>query len=295
MGESVKPRYPIVLVPGLLGFVRVAGYSYWAGIDKALQQRGAAVYPVRLSALHDNEALGEQLLARIPVILAASGASRVNLIGHSQGGLAARYAAARRPDWIASVSAVASPNQGSEVADRLRHRLRPNGPGERLLAGAFEGVARLMERLESAEAPLPLPLDGQASLQALSSEGMAEFNARYPQGLPERWGGEGDEEVDGVRYYSWCGILQPQTDGGGNRFDPSHLLCRRLAQLFVRESGQNDGMVGRFSSHLGKVIRSDYPFDHLDIVNQSLGRVGQGSDPVGVFLEHAGRLAEAGL
>lgn len=293
MGESARPRYPILLVPGLLGFVRVAGFSYWGGIDVALQRQGATVYPVRLSALHDNEALGEQLLVRIAGILAASGASRVNLIGHSQGGLAARYAAARCPAWVASVTAVASPNRGSEVADLLHHRLQPDGRRERLLAGAFEGVARIMERLEGIGPRLPL--DGPASLLALSSEGMAAFNARYPQGLPERWGGEGAEEVDGVRYYSWSGILQPQIERGLRRLDPGHLLCRRLARLFRHEAGQNDGMVGRFSSHLGKVIGSDYPFDHLDIVNQRLGPVGLGADPVGLFVEHARRLAEAGL
>lgn len=295
MGESAMPRYPLVLVPGLLGFVRVAGLSYWGGIDARLRWLGAAVYPLRLSALHDNEMLGEQLLARIPALLAASGATRVNLIGHSQGGLAARYAAAKRPDWIASVTAVASPNHGSELADLLRRRLRPGGRYERLLVWFFTGLARSLERLESVAARRRLPVDGLASLSALSSAGMAAFNARYPQGLPRYPGGEGDPRVDGVHYFSWCGILQPQIEQGLRRLDPGHCLCRGLSRLFVREAGQNDGMVGRFSSHLGKVIRSDYPFDHLDIVDQRPGRIALDTDPVELFVEHARRLAALGL
>jgi len=139
-----------------------------------------------------------------------------------------------------------------------------------------------------------LPLDGPASLLALTSAGMTAFNARYPQGLPRCWGGEGAEEVDGVRYYSWSGIL-PARDDAAAGFDPGHALCRRLARCFVREAGQNDGLVGRFSSHLGKVIRSDYPFDHLDVINRCGGRREGAADPLGVYLEHLARLAEAGL
>ncbi|GAB3378621.1 esterase/lipase family protein [Azotobacter armeniacus] len=294
MGEGCRTRYPIVLVHGLLGFVRLPGHSYWNGIDVALRREGVTVYPVRLSGVHDNEALGAQLLERIPAILAASGAPRVNLLGHSQGGLSARYAAALRPEWVASVTTVATPNHGSEVADRLRGQLPPSGRCERLLARGFEGLARLMERLECAEPGLCLPLDGSASLLALTSEGMAGFNARYPQGLPRHWGGEGAEEVDGVRYYSWSGTLQTRGDAVMN-FEPRHVLCRQLARCFVREAGQNDGLVGRFSSHLGRVIRSDYPFDHLDIINRCWGRREGEAKPVGVYLEHLSRLAEAGL
>lgn len=294
MGTGCRTRYPIVLVHGLLGFVRLPGHSYWNGIDMALRWQGAEVYPVRLSGVHDNEALGAQLLERIAAIRTASGARRVNLLGHSQGGLSARYAAALRPDWVASVTTVATPNQGSEVADRLRDLLPPSGRRERLLVRGFEGLARLMERLECAERGLCLPLDGAASLLALTSEGMAGFNARYPQGLPERWGGEGAGEVDGVRYYSWSGILQTRIDAAPG-LDPGHVLCHQLARCFAREAGQNDGLVGRFSSHLGRVIRSDYPFDHLDVVNRCWGRRVGAVRPLGVFLEHLVRLAEAGL
>ena len=43
------------------------------------------------------------------------------------------------------------------------------------------------------------------------------------------------------------------------------------------------------------VIGDDYPLDHFDIVNQSLGLVGKGADPVRLFVEHAARLEAAGL
>jgi triacylglycerol lipase len=295
MPRAAQTRYPLVLVHGLLGFVRLAGRPYWYGIDSALRRQGAQVFCAKLSPLNGNEVRGEQLLERLGEILAASGARKVNLIGHSQGALSVRYAAALKPQWVASVTSVGGPNQGSEVADYLVRLLPHHGRREKFAARAAHGAARLLELFESREYSRQLPLDGMALQRALSSEGMRSFNQRFPQGLPTLWGGEGDHQVDGVRYYSWAGTLQPGiTDRGRNRLDPSQMLCRALSRTFVREAGQNDGMVGRFSTHLGRVIRSDYPMDHLDLINQFSGRVGSRVDPLRLYLDHAARLREAG-
>jgi len=295
MPPDARTRYPLVLVHGLLGFVRLAGRPYWYGIDSALRERRAQVFTPKVSSLNGNEVRGEQLLERIGEILAATGAQKVNLIGHSQGALTVRYAAALKPQWVASVTSVGGPNQGSELADYLVQKLPHNGRREKFAARAAHGVARMLELLESHEYSLHLPLDGIASHRALTCAGMQSFNQRFPQGVPTVWGGEGDYEVHGVRYYSWAGTLQPGvTDRGRNRLDPSQAMCRTLSRTFVREAGQNDGFVGRFSAHLGQVIRSDYPMDHLDLINQLSGRVPDGVDPVGLYLEHAARLREAG-
>ncbi|MCY1273795.1 Triacylglycerol lipase [compost metagenome] len=291
----MEPRYPLVLVPGLLGFVRLPGYPYWYRIDTALRRGGAVVWPVAVSSLHSSEVRGEQLLRAVARIRAETGAARVNLIGHSQGALTARYVAALRPDWVASVTSVAGPNHGSELADYLARQAPPGSWRERLIAATTLAVARLLAWLERGYDGPALPLDARAAHASLTSAGVAEFNRRFPQGLPETWGGEGPAEVGGVRYYSWSGTLQPGiSDRGGNRFDLSNRFCRLFARSFVREPGDNDGMVGRRSAHLGRVIRDDYPFDHLDIVNQSHGLVGRGADPVAVYLEHAARLRADG-
>jgi triacylglycerol lipase len=153
-----------------------------------------------------------------------------------------------------------------------------------------------MSLLETGYRGPKLPVDIHASHASLTMAGVALFNQRFPQGLPETFGGQGPEEVNGVRYYSWSGTLQPgKTDRGLNLFDGTNRSCRLFAKTFVREIGHCDGMVGRYSSHLGTVIGDEYPLDHFDIVNQSLGLVGKGAEPVRLFVDHAARLKAAGV
>lgn len=85
MSQELATRYPLVLVPGMLGFVRLLLYPYWYGIIPALRGGGAQVFAVQVSPLNSSEVRGEQLLLQIQQIMARTGASRVNLIGHSQG------------------------------------------------------------------------------------------------------------------------------------------------------------------------------------------------------------------
>ncbi|KJZ64461.1 esterase/lipase family protein [Pseudomonas fluorescens] len=296
MSQGSATRYPLVLVPGMLGFIRLLIYPYWYGIISALRRGGALVFAVQVSPLNSNEVRGEQLLARIEEILRETGAEKVNLIGHSQGSLTARYAAAKRPDWVASVTSVAGPNHGSELADYLHKHYPGDSAMGRLLSVLLRWISALMCLLETGYRGPKLPVDIHASHHSLTTEGVALFNQRYPQGLPETWGGHGPEEVNGVRYYSWSGTLQPgRTDRGRNLFDGTNRSCRLFARTFVREVGHCDGMVGRYSSHLGTVIGDEYPLDHFDIVNQSLGWVGKGAEPIRLFVEHAARLKAAGV
>jgi len=295
MSQALATRYPLVLVPGMLGFVRLLLYPYWFGIVTALRRGGAQVYPVQVSPLHSSEVRGEQLLRIVEELRQRTGVDKVNLLGHSQGALAARYVAAKRPEWVASVTSIAGPNHGSELADYFEREYPGDSARGRLLKALLHGVAWLIEVLETGWKGAKLPIDVHASHLSLTSVGVARFNQLYPQGLPDTWGGEGPAQVNGVRYYSWSGVLKPGiTDRGLNRLDGSNRFCRLFARTFVREKGHCDGMVGRFSSHLGQVIGDDYPLDHLDIVNQSLGAVGKGAQPVRLFVEHAERLKAAG-
>lgn len=293
MQRNADTHYPILLVHGLFGFDRIGTFELFHDIKQALRNVGARVFVPHLSATHSNEARGEQLLAQIIRVLEGTGASKVNLIGHSQGALAARYAAAVTPQSVASVTSVSGPNQGSELADFLRQALTPASLPEQIADTVATLFADFLSLLSGKRG---LPQDAIAALNALTTEGVGAFNDKFPQGLPKTWGGKGCAKVNGVHYYSWSGILSGKLlEGGLNSLDPFHGFMRAFSRYFINEAGQNDGMVGRYSSHLGTVIRSDYPLDHLGTLRQTGLPLAKHIDPIELYVQHAERLKKAGL
>ncbi|MCK6685663.1 MAG: triacylglycerol lipase, partial [Thermoanaerobaculia bacterium] len=112
-----QTRYPIVLCHGMAGFDRLFGVlDYWYAIPSDLRSGGARVFVTQVSSFNSTEARGEQLLSQVKQIIALTGAAKVNLIGHSHGGLDVRYVAAARPDLVASVSTIGSPHKGADLA-----------------------------------------------------------------------------------------------------------------------------------------------------------------------------------
>lgn len=293
MQRNASTRYPILLIHGLFGFERIGKFELFHDIRQALRNAGARVFVPHLSAIHDNEVRGNQLLLQIERVLEGTGARKVNLIGHGQGALAARYAAAVAPHNVASVTSVSGPNHGSELADFLRKALTPGHLPEHVAETVVNLFADFLATLSDDRYQ---PRNAIAALNALTTEGVGAFNEKYPQGLPATWGGKGSERVNGVRYYSWSGVLQSNVlNKGLTALDPLNALCRGLSGYFVTEAGQNDGLVGRFSSHLGTVIRSDYALDHLDTLGQPTGQLRTGVDPIELYVQHAERLGAAGL
>ncbi|MEK1905529.1 MAG: triacylglycerol lipase [Pseudomonas sp.] len=280
-----KTKYPIVLAHGMLGFDSILGIDYWYGIPSALRSDGASVYVTEVSQLNTSELRGEELLEQVEDIAAISGKGKVNLVGHSHGGPTARYVAAVRPDLVASVTSVGGPHKGSDTADFLR-QIPPGSAGEALVSGIVNGLGALINFLSGSSSTSAQ--NSLGSLQSLSSAGAAVFNAKYPQGIPTTACGEGAYKVNGVSYYSWSGT-SPLT----NVLDVSDLLTGAASLTF---SGPNDGLVGKCSSHLGKVIRDDYRMNHLDEVNQTFGLTSLfETDPVTVYRQQANRLKTAGL
>lgn len=281
-----QTQYPIVLTHGMLGFDKLLGVDYWYGIPATLRRDGAKVYVTQVSQLNTSEARGEELLAQVEEIIAISGQSKVNLLGHSHGGPTIRYVAAVRPDLVASVTSIGGPHKGSAAADFIRN-VPPGSAGETLLAGIVNGLGSLINLLSNN--PSTSPQNALGTLESLNSVGAAVFNAKFPQGVPTTACGEGTYRVNGINYYSWSGT-SPVT----NLLDPSDLLTGAASLTFKGEA--SDGLVGRCSSHLGKVIRDNYRMNHLDEVNQFIGLTSWfETSPVSVYRQHANRLKNASL
>jgi triacylglycerol lipase len=280
-----KTKYPIVLAHGMAGFDELFGvFEYWYGIPDALRDKGATVFVTEVSQFNSTAARGEQLIDQIETIVAITGKAKVNLIGHSHGGLDVRYAAAVRPDLVASVTSVGSPHKGADLADYLAANVQGGSFAQFVLAYFANSLGTVLGLLSGSSNPQ----DAIAALGSLSDAGAAAFNASHPQGVPATACGEGAYVVNGIRYYSWSG-----TGVLTNVLDVSDAPLG-LTSFFYGEA--NDGLVGRCSSHLGDVIRDNYFQNHLDEVNQILGLVSLfESNPVTLFRNHANRLKNQGL
>ncbi|MBL8242871.1 MAG: triacylglycerol lipase [Rhodanobacteraceae bacterium] len=284
--DYTKTRHPVVLVHGLLGFDSLLGiYDYFYGLPSELRSGGAKVYVANVSSSNYTEVRGEQLIRYLDQLRATYGHTKFNLIGHSHGGPTARYVASVRPDLVASMTSVGSPHTGSKVADGLRTVAPPGSILETTLAGFVNALSVFIEFL-SGDAD---PQNALGALASLNSAGAATFNTRHPQGKPTTSCGQGASVVNNVRYYSMGG-----TSVLTNIFDASDAMLGAGALFFGFE--QNDGLVGKCSSHWGVVLRDDYGWNHLDEVNQILGLRGLfASSPASVYRAQANRLKNAGL
>lgn len=279
-----KTRYPIVLCHGMSGFDSVLGIlDYWYGIDAALRDAGATVYVAQVSPFDSPEKRGEELLEQIEEISARTGAAKLNLIAHSQGGFDARYVSAVRPDLVASVTTVGTPHDGAELADILRRNLKPGGFAEGVLS-YFAGSFGMVLGILTGHRTVP---DAVAALDSLTRDGAAVFNRRYPAGLASSRCGT-RRQAGSQRFYSWSG-----TASWTHLFDSGDPALKLVSGLYGED---NDGLVGQCASHFGEVIRDNFRMNHLDEVNQIMGMVSLfETNPRTVYRTHGNRLKLAGL
>jgi len=266
-------KYPIVLVHGFMGFKEILGVDYFYQVPDTLRKNGAKVYVAAVSEVNSSAVRGEQLLKQMRQWAAADGIKKFNLIGHSQGGPTSRYVAGVAPELVASVSTVSSPTVITDAQ-----------AAESLLGAAISEQGDLIQAAGSFVAWISghgsLPQD--ASALTLKPE-LDEFARRFPAGLPARYCGEGAPVVNGIRYYSAAGRGVKT-----NAWDISDLAMQETAE-------PSDGVIYACGAHLGKVIRDDYPWNHIDEMNHIFGLIGKGApDPVQFYLTHANRLKLAG-
>ncbi len=312
-------RYPIILVHGLTGTASYFGaLPYWYGIQSDLEQHGATVYVADLSGFQSDvgpNGRGEQLLAYVKQVLAVTGAQKVNLIGHSQGGLTSRYVASVAPELVASVTTIDTPHHGSEFADFVLAALSLDPTG--LSTPVFGAVLNIFGILSSDTNNTNQ--DAIAALNALSTNYTTTFNQLFPSaGLGASGScktGAATENINGNVHllYSWTGdAIQPVSilglitgaiDTSVAPIDPASVLDPSTAVFYTagaimvqRQAGPNDGFVSVCSSLYGSVISTSYKWNHFDAINQLLGILGMNAaDPVAVIRTHANRLQAQGV
>ena len=265
------PPYPIVLAHGFFGFEDFAGagfLSYFYGVKDHLADEGETlVFTPAVDPFNTSEVRGAQLAQAIMQILAETGYAKVNIIGHSQGGLDARVVAHGHPDLVASVVTVAAPHFGTPIADiALELVADPNLQGVLDFLLDTVGVA-LWEQIG----------DGSSLADALwqfSQPAITEFNTTYfdQDGVyyasvtgRSDWhsGGSQCNTADAPPFIgAWDGELDP--------IDPLFSIPEMILDGGIGNPYPNDGLVRVQDAHWG-VFLGCVPADHMDEVGQLFG------------------------
>lgn len=115
-------QYPVILAHGMGASAEILGFmDYWGPIDNALSDEGCAVYKTSVNGMDSTANKAANFKTQVLQILAVTGASKVNIIGHSHGTVYSRYAISNLglASKVASHTSIAGPHRGSAVADAI--------------------------------------------------------------------------------------------------------------------------------------------------------------------------------
>ena len=209
-------KYPILLVHGVF-FRDMPLVNYWGRIPNELKQNGAQIFYGKQQSAASVDDCAQEICARIREILQETGAEKVNLIGHSKGGLDCRRAVTLGDTaaHVASLTTVNTPHRGCEFADYLLEKV-PSGVQQKI-AGGYNAAMRKFGD--------PDP-DFMAAVQDLTASRCRAFNDATP-------------DCAGI-YYQSVGSQLDRAGGGKFPLNLTYLFVKRF-------DGPNDGLVSESS------------------------------------------------
>ncbi len=255
--------YPIVLAHGMAGWEKVGPVNYFFNVAADLRARGETVVESQVPPFESSAVRGSYLARAIDDTLTATGACKVNLIAHSQGGLDGRYVVSTMHygDRVASLTTVSTPHLGTPIADAALGLV----PG--ITADVLDAI---LEFLYGSLAHAPGDAHIKASLQQFTRDNMSRnFNPGNPNDAR-------------VKYYSVAGrsaarIASTECAGGlwsnSIRVDLLDPILVLPATVFSLTSPDplfpvpNDGLVSVASAKWGTFLGC-VPADHLDEIGQ---------------------------
>jgi len=266
-GSSTPPlkgSYPIVLSHGMVGWgenpaggglINAISLKYFSAADY-LRSQGADVYVPTKTAWNGNAPRAQQMKDLINTWMAAKGYTKVNIFGHSQGGLDSRYMITNlgMSSKIRVHTSIATPHRGSAIADIIDGVL-PSWlqPYALTAVGAVTGILLYGDTKQ----------DVQAGLTDLKIAGAAAFNAVTPN-------------VSTVKYFSYSGEVY-LNDIIQHPLMFALVPINAIGGMFYGLGAANDGLVSIESAKWGTWKgRPSIPFtstgaDHLQTANNVLG------------------------
>ena len=268
---ALESPYPVVLTHGFAGFTNFGGLGlldYFYEVPEYLESEGELlVFATQVDPFNDSVTRGEQLIPQIEAILAETGHSKVNLIGHSQGGIDARYVASVRPDLVSSVTTISTPHRGTVVADVVLGIEEDSAYAQVLDWWVTELAGPLYDAVGS-------ETSFYRSLAQLSVPGSEAFTTAHPYQPDVAYfslAGRSDFHLGGTD----CWVDDPPEFVsnyalGTDPIDPIFALTEPLLDGGLFAPHPNDGLVTVKSAQWGTFLGC-IPADHTDEVGQIAG------------------------
>lgn len=276
LGSGSPPKcdtnYPVVLAHGMAATDQMFGFlDYFYGIKGTLTDEGADVYVTQVNAMDSTHSKAIQFRQQYLQILAASGSSKANIIGHSHGGIYTRYAVSNLglADKTASLTTIGTPHRGSAVADVLVGLLGDTGGW--LVGSVTDYVYAFLIGDTN-------PDSYENAVQLTRSYMNNTFNPNTPN-------------AGGVYYQSYMTRI---------KVSDSALVLNATWMLLNFYEGQNDGLVSVNSSKWGNFRGTDSGawwapgVSHLNQVNHLFGYT-PGFDAKGYYIDMVEDLKNRGF
>ena len=269
---ATPTKYPIILAHGMGATAQNLGViDYWWGIDNALENAGFKVYKTSVNGMDSTRAKAISFKEQFFDILADSGASKINIIGHSHGTIYTRDAISNLglAPYVASYTSLCGPHQGSKLADLIM-----NGVPEPFRSSLAGSMDFLYEWILGDSNPNSL----ENGIDVTTSYMKNIFNPNTPN-------------ISGIYYQSWAAKVKLSC--------PNIILEPSWLVMLVLE-GANDGLVSVNSAKWGNFrgIQDGAWYspgvDHFNMVDQFFG-ITPGFDAPDFFVSIAKDLQSRGF
>lgn len=242
--EIVTLKYPVFLCHGYGGIAGLVRPSPLHMPCMTLRSHGVHAFAPNIVPYAKISIRAEQWAEKIEQIKQQYGYEKVNVIGHSMGGLDIRYAISNLGigDSIASYTSVACPHHGTSLAELVL--TTPEVLREKL-GDMFDWFGEsIFPKAKS---------DAVAAVEQLTREYVTkEFNPNNPD----------DENID---YFSFSAAI-----GKGTK-EPLNPIYRYQNQYIYSNEGMNDSFVSVKSSKWGKHIQMA-PISHMEQLDIQVGK-----------------------
>ncbi|PKL17306.1 MAG: alpha/beta hydrolase [Spirochaetae bacterium HGW-Spirochaetae-5] len=246
---NCNTRYPVILAHGMGAQAKIVNVvDYWWGIEDALEDEGADVYVTSVNGMDSTANKAASFKRQFLNILAITGKTKANIIGHSHGTIYTRYAISNLAlsGKVASYTSLSGPHRGSSVAD-LMFKMVPN-QGWSIVGGALDIVYTFVFGDKN-------PNSLANGLEVTRSY----MNNTFNPNCPNKSGIYYQSITSKIKYVSNSLVLQVPW-----------LICKAY-------EGDNDGLVSvnsaKWGTFRGVVEGAAWAggVDHLNIVNQFFG------------------------